>query len=144
MKSQKGVTLISLTIYTITMAVVIGILATVTTFFYKNVRDVNVDIDPLTQFTTFNSYFTQEINQPNLKVVKCGITESNQKYILFSNEVQYTYVPENKGVYRNNVKICNNIENCEFTESIKNGKSIITVDFNSGEKTRTIDYSLNN
>lgn len=144
MKSQKGVTLISLTIYIITMAVVIGILATVTTFFYKNVRDVNIDIDPMTQFTTFNSYFSEEINHSNLKVVKCGTTESNQKYILFSNEVQYTFVPENKGIYRNNVKICNNIENCEFSENIKNGKTVITVDFRSGDKQRTIDYTLNN
>lgn len=144
MKTQKGITLISLTIYVITMAVVIGILATVTTFFYKNVREVNVDIDPMTQFTTFNSYFSDEINNSNLKIVKCGITDSNQNYIAFSNDVQYSYVPENKGIYRNKVKICNNIEKCEFSESIQNGKSVITVNFDAGDKQRTIDYTLNN
>ena len=36
MKSQKGVTLISLTIYVIVMAIVVGILSVITTFFYHN------------------------------------------------------------------------------------------------------------
>lgn len=144
MKKEKGVTLISLTIYVITMAVVVAILATVSTFFYKNVRDVNIDIDPITQFTTFNSYFSDEINHPNLKVIKCGITESNQSYIVFSNNVQYTYVPENEGIYRNTVKICKNIQNCEFSENIVNGKSVITVNFESGDKNRTINYTISN
>ena len=40
------------------MAIVIGVLAIITNFFYKNVKDVNVDIDPITQYTTFNSYFS--------------------------------------------------------------------------------------
>ena len=144
MKNARGITLISLTIYVITMAVVVGILATVSTFFYKNVRDVNIDIDPLTQFTTFNTYFSEEINHSNLKVVQCGTTESGQNYIVFSNEVQYTYVPKNKGIYRNKVKICSNIQNCEFSESIQNGKSVITVEFESGDKNRTIDYTIKN
>ena len=144
MKTQKGVTLISLTIYVIAMAVVVGILATVTTFFYKNVRDVNVDINPITQFTTFNSYFSDEVNHSNLKIIKCGITDSNQTYIVFSNDIQYTYVPENKGIYRNKVKICTNIENCEFSESIQNGKSVVTVKFNAGDQERIIDYTLSN
>lgn len=143
MKSQKGVTLISLTIYIIAMSIVIGILATVTTFFYKDIKDVNIDIDPITQFTNFNSFFTDEVNNSNLRVVECG-TDSNQNYIVFSNGVQYTYVPENKGIYRNKVKICRNVENCIFSETIKNGKSVITVDFKSENKERTINYTLQN
>ena len=144
MKTQKGVTLISLTIYVITMAIVVGILATITTFFYKNVKDVNVDIDPITQFTTFNSYFTDEINYSNLKVVKCGTTRSYQNYIVFSNGVQYTYVPENKGIYRNQVKICRNIDICIFSEKIENGKSIVTVNFSVGNQQREMEYTLKN
>ena len=144
MKTQKGVTLISLTIYVITMAIVVGILATITTFFYKNVKDVNVDIDPITQFTTFNSYFTDEINYSNLKVVKCGTTDSYQNYIVFSNGVQYTYVPENKGIYKNKKKICRNIDICIFSEKIENGKSIVTVNFSVGNQQREMEYTLKN
>lgn len=144
MKSQKGITLISLTIYVITMSVVVGVLATVTTFFYKDIKDVNVDIDPITQFTTFNSFFADEVNYSNLKVVECGTTNSNQNYIVFSNGVQYTFVPENNGIYRNKVKICRNIEMCTFSEIIKNGKSVIIVNFKSGDPERRIEYTLKN
>ena len=144
MKSQKGVTMISLTIYIITMAIVVGILSTVTTFFYKNVKDTNVDIDLLTEFTTFNSYFSEEINNSNLQVIECGTTDRNQNYIVFSNGVQYTYVPENKGIYRNQVKICRNIDICTFSEKIENGKSVITVNLTAGNQQRETEYTLTN
>lgn len=144
MRNQKGVTLISLTIYIIAMAIVIGILATVSTFFYKNIKEVNIDIDPLTEFTTFNSYFSEEVNNSNLRVVECGATDNQQNYIVFSNGVQYTYVPENKGIYKNKVKICRNIEECTFSETIQNGKSVVTVFLKSGGKEREVSYTIKN
>lgn len=151
MKSQKGVTLVSLTVYVIVMAIIIGILATITTFFYKNVNDVNAEIDPITEYTTFNSYFSDEINHPNIKIVKCMTNTNNstvnsagnsQNYIVFSNGVQYTYVPENKGIYRNEVKIGRNIDICTFEEKIEDGKSIIMVHFESGTIKKDIEYTL--
>lgn len=146
MKSQKGVTLMSLTVYVIVMAIIVGILATITTFFYKNVNDVNAEIDPITEYTTFNSYFSDEVNHPNIKILKCGSNEDNsQNYIIFSNGVQYTFVPENKGIYRNTVKICRNIDKCTFEEKIENGKSIVTVYFKAkGGEEKTIKYTLKN
>lgn len=154
MKSQKGATLVSLTVYVIVMAIVIGILATITTFFYENVNDVNAEINPLTEYTTFNSYFSDEINHPNIKIVKCmtntnsngnttsDINGNSQNYIVFSNGVQYTYVPENKGIYRNEVKISRNIDSCTFEEKIENGRSIIMVHFESGTIKKDIEYTL--
>ena len=149
MKSQRGVTLVSLTVYVIVMAIVVGILATITTFFYKNVNDTKAEIDPITEYTTFNSYFSDEINHPNIKIVKCGNTEDEQgnvqsSYIVFNNGVQYTYVSANNGIYRNQVKICRNIEKCSFTEGIENGKSIITVNFKSGTTEKKTEYILSN
>ena len=144
MKSQKGVTLISLIIYIIAMSIVIGILATVTTFFYKDIKDVNIDIDPITQFTNFNSFFTDEVNNPNLRVVECGTTDNQQNYIVFSNGVQYTFVEANNGIYRDKVKICRNIDSCTFKEEIKNGKSVVTVSLKSGGKEREVEYTLKN
>lgn len=148
MKSQKGVTLVSLTVYVIVMAIVVGILATITTFFYKNVNDTNAEIDPITEYTTFNSYFSDEINHPNIKIVKCGNTQDEkgnvQNYILFSNGVQYTYVSANHGIYRNEVKIARNIDRCTFEEKIENGKSIIMLHFESGSTNKDIEYTLSN
>jgi len=137
MKSEKGITLISLTIYIIVMAIVVAVMAILTTFFYKNIKNVEMDIDPITEYTSFNSYFSDEVNHINLKILEC---KSN--YVVFSNGVQYMYIPENKGIYRNKVKICNNIEECTFSENIKNGKSTIEVQFKAGNQTRKTTYTL--
>ena len=137
MKSQKGITLISLTVYVLVMSIIVGVMATITTFFYKNTKDVLIDIDPITEYTAFSSYFSEEVNHLNIKILEC-----NSNYVAFSNGVQYTYIPENKGIYRNKVKICSNIDTCTFFENIKNGKEIIEVNFKVGNQTRNTTYTL--
>lgn len=122
MKSQKGITLISLTIYVIGMTIVIGILATLSTFFYTNTTDIK-DIDPITEYTTFNNHFSEEVNIPDIKIL-----ESGDDYVVFDNGTQYTFVQENNGIYKNKVKICQNIELCKFEQGLNdNGKTTIKV-----------------
>lgn len=153
MKSQKGITLISLTIYIVGMTIVIGIMATMTTFFYSNIKDVNQDIDPLTEYTTFNTYFSEEVNHQNLKIEKC-----ENDYIIFSNNIQYIYNSNNKAIYRVDpnkiqnedekkdkiVKICRNVDDCSFSEKIENGKTVINVYFKAGQTDKTATYILGN
>lgn len=138
MKSQKGVTLISLTIYIIVMTIVIGVVAVLSTYFYKNTHSLSDKIDPLTEYTKFNSFFTDEVNHNNIKILDC-----KENYVVFDNGVQYTYVPENQSIYRNQVKTTREVENCKFEQKIKNGKDVITVTLkikNSPE--RIVDYTL--
>ena len=144
MKSQKGITLISLTVYVIVMAIVVGVIAIISTFFYNNINDTNADINPITEYTKFNSFFSDEINHTNIKILDCGTTEDGQNYIVFDNGVQYTYIPENQGIYRNQVKIANGISNCTFTRSIQNGKDIVEVVFEAGNRARETTYTLKN
>ncbi len=122
MKSQKGVTLISLTIYIIAMTIVIAVLSRVTMFFYNNTTDIR-DIDPITEYTTFNSHFSEEVNTPNIKILECGTD-----YIVFDNGSQYTFVSENSAIYRNKAKICKDIIQCSFEEGKnENGKTTVKV-----------------
>ncbi len=140
MKSQKGVTLISLTIYIIVMSIVIGVIGILSTFFYKNINNATENIDPVTQYTKFNTFFTEEVNHENIKVLEC-----KPNYVVFDNDVQYTFIEANQGIYRNKVKISSKIETCTFEHAIKNGKNVITVTLkavNGTEKTQT--YTLKN
>lgn len=138
MKSQKGITLISLTVYIIVMAIVIGVVATISTYFYSNIDTSKDIIDPLTEYTKFNSFFTEEVNRENIKVLECS-----ENYIVFDNGVQYTFIEENEGIYKNKVKICKKIEKCTFSHGIKNGKSIVTVNFKAvNGQNRSITYTL--
>lgn len=137
MKNEKGVTLISLTVYIIVMALVVGVLAIITTFFYKNTIDIK-DIDPITEYITFNTFITDEINHSNIKVLEC-----KDNYIVFSNGVQYTFIPANKGIYRNKVKICRGIENCSFETGREDENDVIRVVFKAqGQSKKNITYTL--
>lgn len=144
MKSQKGITLISITIYVIAMAIVVGVMAIISTFFYSNMENVSETINPITEYTKFNSFFTDEINHKGIEVLECGITKNGQNYIVFSNKVQYTYVPENKGIYRDKVKIAREVDNCIFSTDMQNEKNVVKVTFIAGGRTRENTYTLKN
>lgn len=142
MKSEKGITLISLTIYVIAMAVVIGVIAIISTFFYSNMEESDDAVSPMAEYTKFNSFFSDEVNHEGIEVVSCGTTDNGQNYIVFSNEIQYTYIPENRAIYRNKVKIAKEIDNCIFTTGTKNEKKVVKVEFEAGGKTRENTYTL--
>lgn len=137
MKSEKGITLISLTVYIIAMLVVLGILAVISRYFYANMSDVKENVEPYTEYTAFNSYFTDEINHEGIQVLEC-----EKDHIVFSNGVQYTFIEENEGIYRDKVKICRGVKKCEFIYELKEGKSTITVNLNFGKENRNITYTL--
>ena len=75
MKSNKGITLTSLIIYVIGLTIMVATIATLTTFFYKNIDagDINTDT---TQYTKFSSVFLYLINRKNNRVIDCKILEN--------------------------------------------------------------------
>ncbi len=137
MKSQKGITLVSLIVYVFVMTIVVGIIAVVTGTFMKSLRDANFYNDPIAEYTAFNSYFTEEVNHKGVQITDC-----QDNYIVFDNNVQYSFIPENRGIYRNQVKICWDIDSCTFSQSEKNGKTVVTVEFKAGSQDRTTTYTL--
>lgn len=140
MKSQKGITLISLTVYIIVTLIMVAVIAVISTYFYTNTDTSSKTINPLTEYTKFNGFFSEEINHNNLKILKC-----EEDYIVFDTGIQYSYVPENKGIYRNHVKICRDVERCIFENKIKNGKNVISVYMKIGtSKGKNVDYTIEN
>lgn len=137
MKSEKGITTISLIIYVIVLSIVIGMVAIISGAFMDSIDEADMHIDPIEEYTTFNSYFSEEVNHPGLEVVQC-----QDDYILFSNGVQYSFISQNRGIYKDKVKICRNIDSCSFSQSIKNGKTVITVEFSVDGQKRTTNYAL--
>ena len=63
MKSEKGVTLISVTIYVIVMTLLVAIISVITNYFYKNVELNSKQEEINNQYTKFISYFTEEVNK---------------------------------------------------------------------------------
>lgn len=157
MQTERGVTLISATIYIIVMLIIVTIITVLTSYFYKNVDIHSATQNLNQQYTKFNSYFTEEVNKKGNKIldiqspIKLGDKESDdaqnntntQNYIIFSSGNQYTYIPENKGIYMNQVKIAENITGCDFTSNKEeNGKTTITVTIQGDNFERKTTYTL--
>ena len=101
MKNSKGITLISLIVYVVGMTLVVALIATITSFFYKNINVGDINTDNTTQFTKFSSVFSDEINREDNAVIDCKTyTENSIKisYIIFSSGNQYTFKKENNSI----------------------------------------------
>lgn len=139
MKNNRGITLTSLIIYILGMIIVIGIIATFTSFFYKNMNIENINKNT-TQYTKFSSIFIQEINKQGNYIVDYKKLEDNSSYIIFASGNQYTFMQENKSIYKNNIKICKDIETCSFDVSYVDSKYIIEITF----KTENMNFTGEN
>lgn len=154
MKNNKGITLTSLIIYIIGMLIVIATIATLTSFFYKNVDINELNKESTEQFTKFSSVFSKEINQKNNKIIECktsneviGGKEYKISYIIFLSGNQYTYKQEKNTIYKNNIKICTGVEDCDFSYTFINSTYQIKVNFKTANLNmigeNAVNYSMN-
>lgn len=151
MKSEKGITLTSLIIYVIAMVITITIITVVTSYFYKNVDVTDNSYDYLKEFTKLETYFSEEANKNRNQILEISPLENqssaNEVFVMLSSGNQYTFIRANKAIYQNNVKIGNNIKNCEISEEMKNGNQILVIKIQLNDKNnteRTMKYTLKN
>ncbi len=62
MKSNKGMTLISLLIYLIVLLVVIGTMSLIIKYFYENMDETVISSDTSDQYSRFIAYISSDIN----------------------------------------------------------------------------------
>lgn len=124
MKSEKGITLISLILYVILLIAVVSMLSIISEFFFTNTKYLTNNSENITEYNKFNMYFIEDVK-------KNKTAEIEEDNIRFEDGTLYTYVRSDNGIYRNEVKICNNIGYCVFSEkntTIRNTeKQIINV-----------------
>lgn len=143
MQTEKGITLISITIYVIVMLIIVSVMTVLTSYFYKNIDIRSVSADLNQQYTKFNAYFTQEVNKKGNQLLEINSKDDQQSYMIFSSGNQYTYIPKNQGIYKNQVKIAQNITGCTFSRHIEtNGKTTITIAIQGNNFERTTTYTL--
>lgn len=140
MKNNKGITLTSLMIYVIGMLIIIALISTLTTFFYKNIDVTAINDNTTTEYTKFSSNFLEEINQKDNRVIDARTymeDEEKISYIIFSTGNQYTYKSNNKSIYKNNIKICQNVEECIFSYNLKDSQYTVNVKLKVGKMDKT-------
>lgn len=140
MKSEKGVTLSSLIIYVIAMSIVIATIATITGYFYGNINGLTERTSASKEYTTFNSYFVNEINTNGNEVINLLDIKANNtaKGIVFTSGNQFLL--QGNAIYFNKIKICKKVNDCTFAFDETNRK--ITVTLQIAGKTFNNEYTL--
>ncbi len=112
MKQEKGITLTSLIIYMILLTFAISMLAVISDMFFSNTKYITESGKYISEFNKFNMYFIEDVKNNN------NTYEVTNHQIIFEDGTIYTYyeAPDNS-IYRNKVKICNNIAYCKFTKT---------------------------
>lgn len=143
-KNQKGVTLTELVVYITVMLAVLGVMDSISSFFYNNLGIVKESAKYSAQFDSFNSYITVDIKNNKDVVVK-------NKTLIFEDGTTYVYNEADEGIYRGNQKIATNVKTFNVSKktiTINNvDKNILTVQIIIGNSSktlfnRTIDYTL--
>lgn len=140
--SENGITLTALVVYMVIMVIIIGIMTTISSGFFKNVYNVIDTPQYLSEMNKFIMFFGVDIKNYNNATVTSDT-------IQFENGPTYKY--QNGYIYRNDVAIAKTIINCTFTGSqLEVGnvtKNIINVNMKIGKNdddsiTKNIDFTL--
>lgn len=151
LKSNKGVTLLSLIIYVIVLMIVIALLSNFSGYFYKNVNLITIKEASDEQYTKFLAYIAKDVNQNDINLVKTGLN-NDECYIIFKfeNNKEHQYLYKNKTIYyldKNKVKkiaLCNKVNFCVFNynDSVKTLTLNLNIENKEYSKIFNVNYSL--
>lgn len=114
MKSNKGITLINLIIYIAVLVLVLGILSSVSSMFFTNVDYIKETSEYVAEYNKFNACFIEDVKNNK------NVYQVSKNQVIFEDGTTYSYVGEGEyAIYRNKVKICENIMYCRFSDSKK-------------------------
>ena len=133
--NNKGITLITLSMYVVGLLLVVITVATLTSFFYGNVVNLRDSVDSLGEFDKFNVAFLEEVKNDKLSIASIEETK-----IAFSNGVIFHF--QDEGIYKNYVKICEQVKDCKFSASSIGEKTVIKVYLEIGtDFAKTLEYT---
>ena len=150
MKSQKGMTMISLILYVASFFIITTTIAGITTFFYNNVEILDTSIGSNSQYNKFNLYFlnqckkdgnelfawfdfeTSENNISRLDTAnQSTITSGSKKFVTFKdlqgNKNSFIYDKTNEDLYYNYIKICEDVEDFKIKVDESTGKIVLKI-----------------
>lgn len=145
-KSEKGVTLLALTIYMIVLTAVLGMMTVLSNLFYNNVYTLQDTVENAGDFDTLNSCLIIDA-KANTSVR----VDEGTKTIVFGDDTTYTYNEEEEAIYRGEFKVASHVKYFNVTSSTKTvdnvEKEILTIKIIIGYSTQnlinqTIDYTL--
>lgn len=141
MKSEKGITLISLVIYMSVFVIVLAVMSTITNNFFANIEGLKESPKYVEEFNKFSMFFIKDAKSNS----KANVTNTT---VEFEDGTKYEY--KNNCIYRNETLLAKNVKECTFIEEKYQvntvTKNLIKVNSilgsGSEEITRNIDFVL--
>ena len=150
MKNQKGITMISLVIYVLSFAIIIGIIGTITVFFSNGMREMNQNAGASSEYNKFNIYMSKytkngyNIIPDDYKENQDDEEEAAKPYIAFEKDGE-KIIFEKVGdiLYLNNIKLCENVDEFEAKAlTTENGKDMLKTKLKINGVVYTNDYVI--
>ena len=157
MKSEKGITLVSLLVYIAVLLTVMVVIGRISSMFNKQLEYVTSENDAATAFSTVDACILTETKKKDNTVSRVGIMNgykdsgfyfqeqggSNLTAVEFSSKNIICCL--NKSIYFNKTKICDNVNNFKVKYNKSNSSSVpdaIEVNMQIGEKTYNHTYTF--
>lgn len=118
MKSEKGITLISLIVYIIVMLIVVTIIGTISSYFYSSVNNEYIESQNINTKTNLELYLTKDLKNKEIELTDINSNEliinseeAQAETIITAIKLNYNeispivYTITNDGIYRDAVKI---------------------------------------
>ena len=152
MKSNKGITLLGLIMYVVAFLIIVGIVGTITSFFYSNTQNMNDTATSLGEFNKFNLEMIREAKSEKNKVYSIStkntadapytVVENGQSgtRIVFTSGTSFTFI--DGSIYKDRIKLCNNVKECEFRVENKEEKQVVSARIQFNNLSRTVEYVM--
>ncbi len=157
MKSEKGITLVSLLIYIAVLLTVMVVIGRISSMFNKQLEYVTSENDAATAFSTVDACILTETKKKDNTVSRIGTMGGNkdngfyfQEYggnnhtaIEFSSKNIICYL--NNSLYFNKTKICDNVKNFNVQYNKSNSSTVqdaIQINMQIGEKSYNHTYTF--
>lgn len=151
MKEEQGITLISLIVYVMLMTFIVAIISSITASFYTNVSEFDTESESAVAFSKFNMVFINDIKRENAEIygysndyvilsytTETVTTDSSGVSVSGTETEMVEYLVQNNILYRNKVKICENVNDILFTVDTTN--NTINVNMIIGEYEKSTTY----
>lgn len=132
MKSEKGITLTSLVVYVIGITIIFSIVASITIYFNKNSKTIEYTTNNSAQLTRLNQYLINDTKKEKAEII--GTTGNTITIKINEEIIKYTFDSASKGIYRNKVKIANDVQECEIEKHVIYDKTKLILDIKIGEQ----------
>lgn len=139
MKNDKGITIISLVIYVVLLTFAIAGISAITSSFYGNVSELDADSKGAVAFSKVNMYMLKDVKSEGVELVADG---TNSKFSLSINGETIRYRVQNNSLYRNNVKICDGVQEARLEGEKTDEISTITLYLKIKNYEKTTTYVL--